>query len=164
MSTLSQFVGISSQICVNSAVIDVRSTKTVGSTDINSNTPLGVRPSLAGGFVVCKSGGVALIVSPYSSQILGNWDNFPIAIQSAQNCTQIFTGWFIPTVTQLRTSCECRQYWDKYDSGLVYWSSTNAQNCYCGYTIGFSDLTFGPNVADLITRCHLIRAFRCVTY
>ena len=111
--------------------------------------------------LICRSGGVGMIVAPSSAQVSRTWYCRDDAKLEAQKITQTCcTQWFVPTVSQLQNPgyC-CRTFWDSFSSTL-YWSSTEA-SASCACNVNFTDggaYTFGKPG----TRC--VRAFRCVTY
>ena len=160
MSTLSQFVGISSTICPSSATITLVG-RNVTSTSFDTSAPLGSRPNTACGFLLCKSGGVAWIVAPRTSQVTRTWYNRNDAVTVANNCTGCIGVWFIPTCSQLlNPGYICRQYWDHITPSF-YWSSSEHT----------STTAFAAEVINLGTVAGCckyvscpIRSFRCVTY
>ena len=123
-------------------------------------TPLGA--SIQGGFLICKAGGVAWIVSPYSTEVSRAWSlrtDANTTAQSASGCT----GWFVPTLSQLQNpGYLCRSFWGPSPcfSSTFYWSSTEC-NALCARGVVFTDGT--PNVSDP-AGVHCTRAFWCVTY
>jgi hypothetical protein len=117
----------------------------------------------AGGIDICYPGsgaGVLWVVSPFSSQVSRTWYCRDDAVTRAQAVTG-YTGWFVPTVSQLRNPgyC-CRTLWDSV-CFTNYWSSTecNATNaCAVNFNTG------NPNNYLLKSNSRCVRAFRCVTY
>jgi hypothetical protein len=158
MSTLSQFFstsGIGTTLVVNCFTInDVR---LCGDFDQVTDNPLGSR--VCNGFLLCRSSGVAWIVSPRCAEVSRNWCARDNAVVLAQTCTGC-TGWFVPTVSQLQNpGYTCRQYWDSFSS-TGYWSSTEAdapRACFVCFNFGAAN-----NFTKSTTIC--VRAFRCVTY
>lgn len=125
-----------------------------------SNIALGA--SLGGGFLICKAGGVAWIVSPRSTEVSRTWllrEDANTTAQSASGCT----GWFIPTISQLQNpGYLCRSFWGPSPcfSSTRYWSSTEANaTSACSVNFCNGNVT-NDNKAD--TFC--VRAFRCLTY
>ena len=160
MSTLNQFrVGISSSICPTSATITFRSS-TLTPANFDTAAPLGSRPNIACGFLLCKTAGVAWIVAPSCTQVGRTWTNRGDAITCANALSGHSGTWFIPTSTQLQNPgyC-CRTYWDTFSSAN-YWSSTeiDATNaCRVSFSNGAPD-------GNAKTGVECVRAFRCVTY
>jgi hypothetical protein len=153
MSTLSQFLGGSSGAGDFSLEIISDNITVKGSL-----SSLGAWAG--GGQVICTSSGTAWIVAPRCAQVGRTWANRDDAVTSAISLTSPFTGWFIPTATQLQNPgyC-CRTYWDLFFS-TDYWSSTefNATHAYCvRFTNGNANYSVKTN-----TVC--VRAFRCITY
>jgi len=113
-----------------------------------------------GGFLICKAGGTAWIVSPFSAEVSRTWyarDDANIRAQTVSGCT----GWFVPTCGQLQNpGYTCRTHWDSFSSLARYWSSTEG-NATCAWYVFFDNGAAGTyNKAT--TQC--VRAFRCVTY
>jgi hypothetical protein len=118
--------------------------------------------SYGGGFVICKPGSPAWVVSPYSAEVSRTWyarNDANTRSQQVSGCT----GWFVPTRPQLQNPgyC-CRSFWGPSPcfSSFLYWSSTE-DSLYKAYYVSF---TGGP-----VNTCHkpnyrCVRAFRCVTY
>jgi hypothetical protein len=128
-------------------------------TNINNNEP---GASFGGGFLICKAGGVAWIVSPYSAEVSRTWtliNDANTTAQSASGCT----GWFIPTRSQLQNpGFLCRSFWGPSPcfSSANYWSSTQ-NSATLAYYVRFTDGSF----TDRSKGCtFFVRAFRCVTY
>jgi len=112
----------------------------------------------AGGFLICKSGGVGWIVAPSSTQVSRTWNCRNDAVTTAQ-ANAPFGDWFVPTCTQFQNPGHtCRTYWDSY--GGIFWVSTeyNANNAWNGNS------TNGNLGVNLKTCPFTVRAFRCVTY
>jgi hypothetical protein len=118
--------------------------------------------SIEGGFLICKAGGVAWIVSPYSTEVSRTWTlrtDANTTAQSASGCT----GWFVPTVSQLQNpGYLCRSFWGPSPcfSSTLYWSSTE-DNATIACNVNF---TFGSAGYGTKTLARCVRAFRCVTY
>ena len=161
MSTLTQFqVGIGQTICPSSATITTRGTN-VTSTVFDTGAPLGSRPNLACGFLLCKVGGnTAWIVAPRCSEVSRTWANRDDAVTTANTCSGCSGVWFVPTCGQLQNpGYTCRTYWDLFCTS-VYWSSTEV-NASSAWDVRF--LTGGAVInGKTATAC--VRAFRCVTY
>jgi hypothetical protein len=160
MSTLTQFqVGIGQTICPSSATITTRGTN-VTSTVFDTGAPLGSRPNIACGFLLCKASGTAWIVAPRCSEVGRTWYCREDAVTTANTCSGCSGVWFVPTISQLQNpGYTCRQYWDLFSS-TYYWSSTenNATNaCFAVFGAG--------NPGDIFkSDTYCVRAFRCVTY
>jgi hypothetical protein len=158
MSTLSQFFstsGIGTTLVVNCFTInDIR---LCGDFDQVTDNPLGSR--VCNGFLLCRSSGVAWIVSPRCAEVSRHWDARDNAVVLAQTCTGC-TGWFVPTVSQLQNpGYTCRTFWDSFSS-TSYWSSTECnatRACFVCFNTGAA-----TDSAKTSTIC--VRAFRCVTY
>ena len=160
MSTLNQFrVGISSSICPTSATITFRSS-TLTPANFDTAAPLGSRPNIACGFLICKTGGTAWIVAPSCTQVSRTWANRGDAITCANALSGHSGTWFIPTITQLQNPgyC-CRTYWDAFSS-TAYWSSTEFNATYAC----FVNFINGNACTDTKSDTFCVRAFRCVTY
>ena len=162
MSTLSQFrvgVGISSSICPTSATITFRSS-TLTPANFDTAAPLGSRPNIACGFLICKTGGTAWIVAPFCTQVSRIWTQRDDAITCANALSGHSGTWFIPTSAQLQNpGYTCRTYWDSFASAF-YWSSTES-NATCAYIVS---ITNGTATFACKTPARYVRAFRCVTY
>lgn len=122
-----------------------------------ATAPLGT--VIEGGNLVCRSGGVAWIVAPATSEVSRNWyarNDASTRAQQVSGCT----GWFVPTITQMQNpGFACRTYWDSLKC-FGYWSSTN-WNANSARSIDMVDgLTYCQGKPDTIC----VRAFRCVTY
>ena len=160
MSTLSQFrVGITSSICPTSATITFRSS-TLTPANFDTAAPLGSRPNIACGFLLCKTAGTAWIVAPSCTQVSRIW----VAREDAITCANALTGhsgtWFIPTSAQLQNpGYTCRQYWDTFNTAS-YWSSTES-DATTAVRVLFN--TGSPNITNK-TLIGCVRAFRCITY
>ena len=116
-----------------------------------------------GGFLMCKTGGgVAWIVSPYSTQVIRSWDFRNDAVTLAQAATGC-TDWFVPSASQLQNpGYVCRNFWGSPNpqfppagESVVFWT------CQSGTVVAMdSGSSFGqPN-----SQGFNVRAFRCFTY
>ena len=115
--------------------------------------------SVAGGRLICKSGGVGWIVAPNTTEVSRTWYCRNDAVTTAQS-TSGCTGWFVPTLSQLQNpGYSCRTYWDSYSNNR-YWSSTEYNGNYAFSTHLMAGNTSFFNKGN--TYC--VRAFRCVTY
>lgn len=117
--------------------------------------------SAGGGFLICKAGGLAWIVSPYSAEVSRNWTVISDANTTAQSASGC-TGWFIPTFSQLQNpGYLCRSFWGPSPcfSSNNYWSSTTLHAFSC--SVNFNNGCVHNNSKGA-TYC--VRAFRCVTY
>jgi len=118
--------------------------------------------STNGGFLICKAGGLAWIVSPRSAEVSRTWylrNDANTTAQSASGCT----GWFVPTLSQLQNpGYLCRSFWGPSPcySSTTYWSSTEV-NAPTAYPVFFNG---GPPNATNKAVSYCVRAFRCVTY
>ena len=161
MSTLTQFqVGIGQTICPSSATITARGTN-VTSLTFDTGAPLGSRPNLACGFLLCKVGGnTAWIVAPRCSEVSRTWYCRDDSVTTANTCSGCSGVWFVPTCAQLQNpGYTCRVYWDSFSS-TGYWSSTefNAPNAW------FVIFEYGNAGCYVKAGPLCVRAFRCVTY
>ena len=113
-----------------------------------------------GGNLICKSGGVAMIVATSSSQVGRTWYTRSDAIASAVTATKHY-GWFIPSIAQLQNPgyC-CRAFWDAFTPGQ-YWSNSDYAPYQQGCCLDFGNASTGTS-SKTNTLC--VRAFRCVTY
>ena len=125
-----------------------------------SNVALG--SSTNGGFLICKAGGLAWIVSPRSAEVSRTWhlrNDANTTAQSVSGCT----GWFVPTISQLQNpGYLCRSFWGPSPcfSSTIYWTSTEHSAPYACI------VHFNNGAAGNTTKNHsfCVRAFRCVTY
>jgi hypothetical protein len=154
MSVLSQFLGgptsgaFSLEITSNTFIVQ------------GATSDLGAYSS--GGHIICRSGGVAIIVSPRNSEVSRSWPQINNAITTAQQVSGC-TGWFVPTCAQLQNpgAC-CRMFWDLCSCNQDYWSSTLPPSN-CAIAVRWTDNSVYTNIANLPSvKC--VRAFRCVTY
>ena len=115
--------------------------------------------SVAGGYLICRNGGVAWIVAPNTTEVSRNWYCRNDAVTTATNCTTV-TGWFVPTCGQLlNPGYSCRTYWDSYSSAY-YWSSTEFTSS-IAFFVSFINGSGNDNDKST-TNC--VRAMRCVAY
>ena len=111
-----------------------------------------------GSIVLQNSNGLALLVSPASTEVKCEWTpEFPEVFQKLQEQGFIPSHWFVPTKEQLFLAYKTIP---EHFSSTTYWSSTE-------YTSGGAcDVNFyGGNASrsfKAFTRC--VRAFRCVSY
>lgn len=123
-----------------------------------ATAPLG--SEICGGFLICRSGGVAWIVAPTSAEVIRNWyDGVTDVPTRAQEVTGV-TGWFIPSCGQLQNpGYVCRTYWDTYNAA-PYGSGTEF-NSSVAWAVNFAtgNAGLGPKNCSAYGR-----AFRCVTY
>jgi hypothetical protein len=130
----------------------------VNRVDLILNIGTMLKQPVAGGLLICKSGGVGLVVSPYSAEVSRTWYSRDDAATRSQEVTGC-TGWFVPTCGQLQIGYACRAFWDQ-NSPSRYWSSTELNGTYAWQVLFYNAFTCfrGKNG----TYC--TRAFRCVTY
>ena len=115
--------------------------------------------SVAGGYLICRNGGVAWIVAPNTTEVSRNWYCRNDAVTTATNCTTV-TGWFVPTCGQLlNPGYVCRTYWDSYSS-TIYWSSSDIG----GISAWYTRFTNGTVNNGIKSDSFCVRAFRCVAY
>ena len=111
-----------------------------------------------GSIVVKKSNGLALLVSPQSTQVEAKWSKeFSEVFEALKSRGFNPSQWFIPTQEQLILAY--RNVPNEFSSAR-YWSSTEINATFaCGvdFTLGYS-FNFSKTIV------HCVRAFRCVTY
>jgi len=152
MSTLRQFVGANPTGALTTTI----STNNFSIQSIVSD--LGVWSS--GGHIICKASSTAWIVAPRCSEVSRTWYCREDAVTTANACASPFTGWFVPTITQLQNpGYTCRTFWDSFSS-TGYWSSTE-HNATCACRVYFTN---GSTTSRAKTTTYCVRAFRCVTY
>jgi hypothetical protein len=121
--------------------------------------PLGLGDPYEGGYLICDTGSVRWIVSPYAAESSLTWSSRSSANGAAQSLTGC-TGWFVPSIGQLQNpGYQCRTYWDDY-SLTEYWSDTanNDSTAWC-----LNMVTGGVDNRPMgVITC--TRSFRCVTY
>ena len=138
-------------------------------------TPVGC-PAFGGGTIICKNGGVAWIVAPSNTQVGQTWNGTTTLLVGNKCCvcdwptlnTAIINAglnpsdWFVPSSAQLQCpGYVCRQRWDSFSDGAIYWSSTEI-NATDACRVYFSFGGFASSCAKALAFC--VRAFRCVTY
>jgi hypothetical protein len=137
------------------------STGTLTASAFKSTAPGALGSTYEGGILICKSGGIAMIVAPLSSEVSREWGCRADANTRAGEVSCCL-GWFVPTRGQLITGYDCRTYWDSY-SVFGYWSATTSGAC----EIKAATMNFCTgNCACFLYRNTLfcVRSFRCVTY
>jgi hypothetical protein len=111
-----------------------------------------------GSIVLQKSNGLALLVSPQSTQVEAKWSKeFPEVFEALKSQGFNPSQWFIPTQEQLLIAY--RNVPNEFSS-TYFWSSTEATAtlaCLVLFTIGNSYIFIKADV-------NCVRAFRCVTY
>jgi hypothetical protein len=111
-----------------------------------------------GSRVIQKSGGLALLVAPKSTEVKSTWSKeFPEVFEALKSQGFNPSQWFIPTQDQLLLAyCNVPNEF----SSTYYWSSTE-RNATLACIVGFYNGT-----ADFTTKTYAlcVRAFRCVTY
>ncbi len=152
MSNLSQFLGGNFSGSFNLEIVtDSFSLQSLAS-DLGSWS--------SGGHIICKASSNAWIVAPYKSEVSRTWYCRDDAVTTAIACASPYTGWFVPTISQLQNpGYTCRTYWDLFSSSS-YWSSTESSATFACYVL------FGNGTADNAGKTSplCVRAFRCVTY
>jgi hypothetical protein len=111
-----------------------------------------------GSIVLQKENGLALLVSPSSTEVICYWSKeFPEVFQKLKEQGFNPSQWFIPTKEQLQLAY---QSIPNEFSTIFYWSSTesNATNA-CGQGFILGSISAGSK-----TFSNRVRAFRCVTY
>ena len=112
-----------------------------------------------GGYLICQSGGLRWVVSPFSAEVSRNWYSREDANTNA-NAQAPCGDWFIPTCAQmLNPGYSCRTYWDGY-SLEGYWNSTQNDSQHAWF-VNFVD-GGTPRALKTVTLC--ARSFRCVSY
>ena len=112
-----------------------------------------------GSIVLQKSNGLALLVSPRSTEVEANWSpEFPEVNQKLQEQGFITSQWFVPTKEQLQLAYELIP--ERFPS-TYYWSSTEGPGRYA-WIVRFNNGNAYGGRGKTITGC--VRAFRCVTY
>lgn len=115
---------------------------------------------ICGGYLICKSAGLAWIVAPNTTEVSRTWYLRNDAITRAQTVTGYTTGWFVPTCVQIQNpGFNCRGYWDSY-STPYYWSSTE-ETASTAFLVYVSN---GASSSRLKSATYCVRSFRCVTY
>jgi hypothetical protein len=128
---------------------------------VNANSILGQYAE--GGYLICKSGGVGWIVSPYGAEVRRTWYCRNDAVTRAQQVSGC-TGWFVPTQSQMANpGSECRNFWDNVSYySQRYWTSTESTsiNGVFVYIYAYTYSAGGRSKGSYSN----VRAFRCVTY
>ncbi len=113
-----------------------------------------------GSIVLQNSNGLALLVSPASTEVKCEWTpEFPEVFEKLRSQGFNSSQWFIPTQEQLNLAYENPEVRRNFSSPL-YWSSTafNATNACCQNFVN-------GNVSTITKTCTVcVRPFRCVTY
>jgi hypothetical protein len=113
-----------------------------------------------GSIVLQKSNGLALLVSPASTEVVCSWSKeFPEVFEKLQEQGFIPSHWFIPTQEQLNLAYENPEVRRNFSSSC-YWSSTEF-NATGAYIQDFFDGSIFPYSKTNSCR---VRAFRCVSY
>ena len=129
-----------------------------------TSAPLALGDAYEGGYLICQSGGVRWVISPYASQVTRSWylrGDSNTRAQEVSGCT----GWFIPSAGQMQNpGFICRSYWDVVAAGNFgrYWSNTEQNSCYA-WAIIFSNGCCQCTNKDSFDG-QPARSFRCVTY
>ena len=118
-----------------------------------------------GSIVLKKENGVALLVSPISTQVKAPWtQEFPEVFLKLKKEGFNPSQWFVPTQKQLGLAYKVipnefssTRYWssEEYE---IYDTETNASNA---FLMGFLNGNAGYS---LKTYTNCVRAFRCVTF
>jgi|DEB0MinimDraft_6_1074348.scaffolds.fasta_scaffold106006_1 hypothetical protein len=118
--------------------------------------PLGT--FMLGGNLVTRNGdGGAWIAAPASTGVLGCTAFFATAISNAETASG-YSGWFIPSISQLQNPIYTNKSNWESASGL-FWSTTVGGTGYC-----YINMNNGGLGSCYTTNSFYIRAFRCVTY
>ena len=113
-----------------------------------------------GSIVLQNSNGLALLVSPASTEVKCEWTpEFPEVFQKLQEQGFIPSHWFVPTKEQLFLAYKTIP---EHFSSDYYWSSTE----YTSRNAWFVSMATGAASYGVInkTNTYCVRAFRCVTY
>jgi len=111
-----------------------------------------------GSIVLQNSNGLALLVSPASTEVKCEWTpEFPEVFQKLQEQGFIPSHWFVPTKEQLLLAYKTIP---EHFSSTFYWSSTEF-NSTSSCDVYFYDGTAYDNHK---TTTNSVRAFRCVSY
>jgi len=135
----------------------------VGPTPWQESASIGYRAlgsAVAGGNLICVSGGVAWIVAPASTEVSRSWYSRNDAVTLAQ-ANAACGDWFVPTTSQLCNPGRCCAiYWESIVY-CTYWTSTEV-------TASNADTRNMANNQPFGWPKHIssfrVRAFRCVTY
>jgi hypothetical protein len=111
-----------------------------------------------GSIVLQKSNGLALLVSPQSTQVEAKWSKeFSEVFEALKSRGFNPSQWSVPTKQQLLIACS--NIPNEFSS-TYYWSSTEYNVAYaCG--VYFNN---GASITRNKTNVYCVRAFRCVTY
>ena len=113
-----------------------------------------------GSIVLQNSNGLALLVSPASTEVVCSWSKvFPEVFEKLRSQGFNSSQWFIPTQEQLNLAYENPEVRRNFSSAC-YWSSTEF-NATGAYIQDFFDGSIFPYSKTNSVR---VRAFRCVTY
>jgi hypothetical protein len=111
-----------------------------------------------GSIVLQNSNGLALLVSPASTEVKCEWTpEFPEVFQKLQEQGFIPSHWFVPTKEQLFLAYKTIP---EHFSSTGYWSSTEYGATYA-CTVNFPN---GTTNTFTKTNTICVRPFRCVTY
>ncbi len=111
-----------------------------------------------GSIVLQKSNGLALLVSPRSTEVEANWSpEFPEVNQKLQEQGFITSQWFVPTKEQLFLAYKTIP---EHFSSTPYWSSTDCTAATACRVLFLNGTAYNGNKDN--TFC--VRAFRCVSY
>lgn len=118
--------------------------------------PLGT--FILGGNIVTRTGdGTAWIAAPASTGVAGGTSSFTTVISNAETASG-YSGWFIPSISQLQDPIYTNKNNWESASGL-FWSSTVGGGGYC-----YINMNNGSLGSCSTSNSFNIRAFRCVTY
>jgi len=119
--------------------------------------------NIEGGYLICKSSGVAWIVAPSSTEVSRTWTSRGDAITTAQ-ANEACGDWFVPDCGQLfNPGSVCRTYWDSYVA-ITYWSNTNRAGSAPAGNAWTVSIPYEFKWYSIHTFSTCVRAFRCVTY
>jgi uncharacterized protein (UPF0335 family) len=111
-----------------------------------------------GSIVLKKENGLALLVSPQSTEVEATWSKeFSEVFKALKSQGFNPSQWFIPTQEQLKLAY--RNVPNEFSS-TYYWSSTES-NATRACNVNFNN---GNAYNNFKTNTNCVRAFRCVTY
>lgn len=156
----------------NSAITNYSfTTRTPTDQEFIRGGPVGA--SFTGGSIVCKSGGIAWIIAPSSTEVTRCGALRFDSVCTAESTTGILGQWFLPSITQAcNPGYTCLTYWDSATTSRCYWSCTDS----FFYHQPFAQVRQYRVFQNMLTgACGAIcvndntttirsRAFRCVTY
>jgi hypothetical protein len=111
-----------------------------------------------GSIVLKKENGLALLVSPQSTQVEAKWSKeFPEVFEALKSQGFNPSQWSVPTKEQLQLAYS--NIPNKFSS-TIYWSTTESNATVACYVYFINGYAYNLNK----TNTARVRAFRCVTY